>query len=201
MKQAAAAAVVVAVLLSSAVSSGEEWEKYTVDVESKLVNIVFESRADVEDIVGTVRTAKGEIKVTRDLSKAEFEVRVPVDQMRTGIDLRDEHMRSDQWLDERKHPYVTFKGDSVERLRGDKYRISGTFSVHGVERPLSVEATVRRIDAKTAVRAFLPETDFLSIRADFSFKLSDFNIHVPEGILTKMSDTWNVRISLFAMRK
>src|SRR6185503_6948292 len=81
----------------------------------KFVNITFESQADIETIVGTTNKAKGEIKADLEKAAGSVSISVPVASMKTGIDMRDEHLRSDQWVDAKKFPDLTFVSKKVER--------------------------------------------------------------------------------------
>ena len=53
---------------------------------------------------------------------------------------RDAHLKSPDFFDVEKFPQASFRSTSVEDLGGDKLRISGELTVHGVTRPLSFDA-------------------------------------------------------------
>src|SRR5256885_13557791 len=54
---------------------------------------------------------------------------------------RDAHLRSPDFFDVEKHPTATFRSTKVEDRGGDRYRITGGLTVHGVTRPVVFEAT------------------------------------------------------------
>ena len=171
-------------------------EKYSFDVDPKLVNISFESRMEIEDILGTTHKATGSAQLEG--KTASFDISVPVDSLRTGIDLRDEHLKNDQWLNAKKHPNITFKGDKIRKAGKDKYKVSGQFEMNGVARPKTVTVDVRRIPEATAKKLGLGSGNWLRVRSDFKVDISEHDIKVPDMAAAKVAKTWTVRVSLFA---
>lgn len=53
---------------------------------------------------------------------------------------RDAHLKSPDFFDVEKFPQASFRSTSVEDLGGDKLRVNGELTVHGVSRPLGFEA-------------------------------------------------------------
>jgi len=174
-------------------------QEYDFAVESKYVNIAFESKGDVEDILGTARAISGTARVSP--GSASFELTVPVDLLRTGIDLRDEHLRSEFWLDAKKNPHISFKGTSIKAIGRQKYEVAGTFSMHGVEKPLRLTVEAIRVPKERAVKAGMKEANWLRVRTEFKVKLSDFNVEIPAIAEGKVNDEWTVRVSLYAMER
>lgn len=175
-------------------------QTYSFDVHPKLVNITFESRMDVEDILGSSREVSGYVKRSS-TGRYAFAFKVPVSSLRTGIDLRDKHLRSAMWLDAARHPHLEFRGKRVKALGKGRYRVSGTFTLHGVSRPLSVVLRVRKIPASVAQRAGLGKGNWLRVRGQFPVRLSAHGVKIPEMAAAKVNDRWTVKISLFAKEK
>lgn len=175
-------------------------EKYSFDVPEKLVNITFESKMEIEDIVGTTHKISGWLK--RDgKDKMSFRLDVPVGSLRTGIDVRDEHLRSDTWLDAKKHPAVTFEGSSVRKLGKDRYEVKGTFTLRGKGKPLKAVVQAKPIPRATAARLGLGKEDWLRVRGSFTVRLSDHGVKIPKMTAAKVNDVWTVRVSLFAKQE
>lgn len=171
-------------------------ETYAVDTDARHVNIAFESKMDIEDIFGTTRTASGSIELNGDNGK--FAVSIPVDSLRTGIELRDTHLRSSQWLDAAKFPTITFSGSKLVKKSAERYDVTGSFSLHGKAAQLTVPVDVKRIPSATATKLGLAAGNWMRIRSTFTVKLSDHGIAIPSKIAGKVNDTWTVRVSLFA---
>jgi polyisoprenoid-binding protein YceI len=52
----------------------------------------------------------------------------------TGEPQRDDHLRNADFLDVANHPQITFKGNDVEILGGNDFRVSGDLTIRGVTR-------------------------------------------------------------------
>lgn len=46
-----------------------------------------------------------------------------------------------QWLDAKQFPQMTFKSTSVAKLAANKVRVTGDFTLHGVTKPVTLDAT------------------------------------------------------------
>ena len=69
----------------------------------------FFSTTPLEDITGISNAVKGKITFdVADINTLKGSVSIPVATIKTGIDLRDEHLRSDNWLDATSYPEITF---------------------------------------------------------------------------------------------
>lgn len=175
-------------------------KEYSFEVQEKFINITFESAMDVEDIVGTSNSAKGFLKWDGK-SAASFKISVPVASLKTGIDMRDEHLRGEYWLDASKHPEIVFEGTSLEALGGSKYKISGKFTLKGVTRPLSFEVDLRELPASVASAQGMGDKAWLRIRGGFTVKLSDYGILIPDMAAAKVNDSWTIKLSVFAQEQ
>lgn len=171
-------------------------EQYSFDVPPKLAVIAFESRMEVEDILGTTRSVSGNVSLDPSGS-GSFLVEVPVDSLRTGIDMRDEHLRSEMWLDAARHPKLRFEGTKLRKLDEKRYEATGTFTMHGVAKPLTVTLDVQKIPSDRATKAGLAPGDWVRVRGEFPVKLSAHGVKIPDMTAAKVSDTWTVKVSLF----
>jgi polyisoprenoid-binding protein YceI len=172
-------------------------ETYKFNVHAKLTNISFESKMDVEDIVGSSNQVKGWVK-RNSAGRVTFALKVPVKSLKTGIAMRDMHLRSPMWLNAKKFPHIQFKGTKATKLRNGKWRVSGVFTMHGVSRRMSVVVRVRKISAAIAARAGLGRANWLRLRTKFNLRLSHFGVKIPGMAAAKVNDKWTVKISLFA---
>jgi polyisoprenoid-binding protein YceI len=190
----------VAIMLFAVLPSLAVADEFSFDVDNKFVNITFESKMDIEDIVGTSNKITGWVKFDG-TKRGSFEIKVPVATLKTGIEMRDEHLRSAYWLDAEKHTDIVFKGESVKWTGKNQLALSGILSLHGVDKPLSVTVDARRISSEKAKKAGLTETNWLRIRGGFDVKLSAHGIAIPEMAAAKVNDKWSVKVSLFAKEK
>jgi polyisoprenoid-binding protein YceI len=159
--------------------------------------IAFVSDAPLETINGVSSSLTGTINVDpSNLSTASGRLEVPVNSLRTGVALRDEHLHGPNWLDAGRFPTAVFEITSVEGASSltpnEEARVTvvGRFTLHGQTR------TVR---ARTRVKLVTGDgPDHLRARARFSINLPDFGVSVPALVRAKVSDTITVNINLRA---
>jgi polyisoprenoid-binding protein YceI len=77
-----------------------------------------------------------------DYTKARGEVRVEVASLESRSDQRDTHLRSADFFDAEKYPYITFKINSIEPVDEKNFRVNGELTVKDVTKPLVLEATI-----------------------------------------------------------
>jgi polyisoprenoid-binding protein YceI len=77
-----------------------------------------------------------------DLSKALGEVRIEVASLESRSDQRDTHLRSADFFDVEKYPYITFKLTKVEAVDAESFRVTGDLTVKEVTKPIVLDATI-----------------------------------------------------------
>lgn len=166
----------------------------------KLVNITFESNADLEIIVGTCHAASGEIQADFTKGSGSVKIAVPVAALKTGIDMRDEHLRSAGWLDAEKFPNLSFESKSVKPVEGKpgQIEVAGDFTMHGVSKPLTLVMEWKELPAEAAKKLMLPEGKVVRFTGQFSVKLSDHGVKIPDMAGGKVADEVSIKLALFA---
>lgn len=171
---------------------------YHFGAANQRTNITFESQTDFETVLGSTNQIAGSITGDAKRGVGSVSIEVPVASLDTGIQMRDEHLRSPMWLDAEKYPTIQFKSVSARKVSGTKWRIRGMFTMHGVSKELSVDADVRVIPEAAAKAAGLEAGDWVRVTAPFTVRLSDFGVKVPEMAAAKVNDTWTVKVVAFA---
>ncbi len=174
---------------------------FTIGGEDKNSNVTFESETDFETILGHSNTAAGQLVADLDAGTGRVDVKVPVATLDTGIDLRNRHLQSSDWLDAKKFPDVHFVSREAHKMEDGSWEITGDFSLHGVAKALTVRAQVKPIPAEAAKAAGLGKGDWLRVSSPFEIKLSDFGVVVPNKIAGRVSDVWKVKLNLFLNAK
>ena len=189
-------AAFVVVALSAGMASARIGEKtYWFGTMEARTNIAFESKGEIETIIGSTNQVEG--SATVDGEKVKLALSVPVKSLRTGIDMRDEHLRGEKWLDAAKFPTIDFTVSKDATKKGEEYQLSGAIKIHGVEKELQVQVSVKEIPADAAAKAKLGPGDWIRVRGSFDVKLGDFGIKVPEGGANKISETIKISVDLF----
>lgn len=71
---------------------------------------------------------------------------VDVASIDTNEEQRDAHLRSPDFFDAETHPKLSFESTAIERVDEDAFRITGDLTLHGVTRPVTLEAVVQGTD-------------------------------------------------------
>ena len=74
-----------------------------------------------------------------DPSTLSFEAEIDARKLWTGEPERDEHLRSDHFLDVARHPSITFRSLKVQRVAGMEYKVTGDLTIRGITRPLTLQ--------------------------------------------------------------
>ncbi len=107
-------------------------------------------------ILGKLKESKG---------KVSGELTVSLDDFKTGISLRDSHMK-EKYLEVKKYPQAKLKLKGIDSSDGD-HEFSADLTLHGKTNPIKGKYTLKTDGKKR------------SLRAEFSIIVTDFNIPVP----------------------
>ncbi len=77
-----------------------------------------------------------------DYTKARGEVKIQVASLDSRSDQRDTHLRSADFFDVEKYPYITFKLTSIEAVDAESFRVKGDLTVKDVTKPITLAATI-----------------------------------------------------------
>lgn len=141
----------------------------------------FFSTTPLEDINGLTNDVKGNVTLDpNDLKTLKGKISVSVASIKTGIELRDEHMRSEDWLNADAFPEITFNIKSVSDIKSLadnklQAKITGDITVHGVTKEVTSNATLTFLDESEQTKLRAPG-DLLGVQAKFNVRLSEFGV-------------------------
>lgn len=75
-----------------------------------------------------------------DLTRSVVEATIDASSIDTGTAQRDDHLRSTDFFDVEHFPQITFRSTRIEKLGGDRYRLTGDLTIRDVTRPIALEA-------------------------------------------------------------
>jgi polyisoprenoid-binding protein YceI len=161
--------------------------------------IQFVSDATLEKITGVSTNASGDLTVDPEKpAQAKGTFVVPVASIRTGVELRDDHLKGDTWLDAKKTPHIEFtitKVSGVEKLLANQSQdctVTGNFTMHGVTKEVTTKAKVRWVPGAAGGK------DTMRIVASFTVKLEQHNVSVPSIVKLKVAPEIQVNVDLHA---
>jgi polyisoprenoid-binding protein YceI len=90
------------------------------------------------NVGGSFRGIRGDIRFNPDsLSAARFEVAVEASTIDTDNDLRDGHLREEDYLDVKKYPHIRFVSEQVRTKRKGEYEMTGKLTIRDKTKSIS----------------------------------------------------------------
>jgi polyisoprenoid-binding protein YceI len=162
--------------------------------------LTFFSTTPLEDVTGVSNSVKGKVTFdVADIKTLKGSISMPVSSLKTGIDLRDEHMKSKNWMDTENYPEITFLIKSVSEVKTEadnklQVNIKGDFTAHGVTKEIVVPVTLTYLDESEQTKQRAPG-DLLGVQANFNIILSDYDV---ENMIIgqKMADNIEIRVNI-----
>jgi len=77
---------------------------------------------------------------SEDFSGSSLEAAIKTASVNTGNEMRDKHLRSDDFFNAEKYPLISFKSTSFEKTGKKTYKISGNLTIRDVTRPVVLDA-------------------------------------------------------------
>ena len=81
----------------------------------------------------------------KDPAKSSVDVTMPLSNLDTHVPALDKHLKEPDFFDADKYPTITFKSTSVQPLGNKKYKVTGDLTVHGVTKPVVLNATLNNV--------------------------------------------------------
>lgn len=118
----------------------------------------------------------GKIEVTLTSSKPDFsdavlEFTADANSINTGVDMRDNHLKTPDFFDAAGFPQLTFKSTGLNADGKNKYKVSGNLTMHGVTKPVTLDLLYRGTTTNPMSKATTA-----GIQITGTVKRSDFNI-------------------------
>ncbi len=92
-------------------------------------------RGRFADVRGTIRLDEN------DVTTASVDAEIATASIDTRQEQRDTHLRSADFFEVEKYPLITFRSRSVERVKGERYRIIGDLTIRDVTREVVLEGS------------------------------------------------------------
>jgi len=163
-------------------------------------NVVFKTDAPLEAISGSASGVSG--KVTFDPANpgaTKGKIVIDTKSMTVPNKMMNEHMHSPMWMDVAKHPEIAFEVKELKNVKttgnDTTAQATGTFSMRGVTKDLTVPIKLTYLKDKAAARMPNSNGDLLVVRANFQVKRSDFNINPGSGT-DKVADEIDLSLSV-----
>lgn len=163
-------------------------------------NAAFKLDAPLESINGSASGITGTVLFDPENPAATTgKVVVAADSLTVPNPMQKEHLHGPNWLDVAKYPEITFEVKSLANVKTDANTTTadatGTFSLHGVSKDLTVPIKLTYLKDKLSARVPSLNGDLLVIRANFAINREDFNIQKGQ-YEDKVSTTIDLSLSI-----
>ena len=94
----------------------------------------------VSEVEGSFRVFSGTVKSSKpDFTDASINFSVDVNSINTDNEMRDKHLKSDDFFNAEKFPAMTFKGTSFKKVSGNKYVLQGDLTIRDVTKKVTFD--------------------------------------------------------------
>jgi polyisoprenoid-binding protein YceI len=141
------------------------------------------SHLAVSHVHGSLANVSGVVELNdKDLTKSSVEATIATTSVSTGVVVRDNTLKSDNFFNVQKYPQIMFKSSSLRRNNGT-VQLLGDLTLNGVTRSVTLDldgpSVPQAIGGKT-ISGF--SATCLIRRSDFSFGASKFNAVVGDDV-------------------
>jgi polyisoprenoid-binding protein YceI len=169
---------------------------WTIDPDHSQISVTAR-HLGMASVRGKFTEFGGRIEVARPIERSTVHAVIQAASIDTGNKLRDDHMRSADFLAVDQHPVIEYRSSTVTPASGERWRMDGELTLNGITRSIPLELTFFGVgpDAFGGTRAaFHAVTDLR--REDFAIT---YNQIVRAGI-TLIGATLRVEIDVEAVR-
>jgi polyisoprenoid-binding protein YceI len=133
---------------------------------------------------GRFNSASG--SATLDGANSSIAITIKTESIDTGVQKRDDHLRSPDFFNAKQFPEITFKSTKVEGS-GAELKVTGDLSLHGVTKSITVPVKVN------GPGEFPPGKHRIGLTGQFTIKRSDFGMNnMPDLIGDEVTVSVNV---------
>lgn len=145
---------------------------YNIDPDHTRVSFTIDHLV-VSEVQGRFNEVKGSFTLNNDISKSSVDVTIPIASIDTGVQKRDDHLRSAEFFDAKKYPNMTFKSKKFSGSL-DKFKVVGDLTIKGVTKEVTLDGKYRGTvkDSWGFERVGIKATGKIN-RKDFNVKYND----------------------------
>ncbi len=137
--------IAIAVLAFTFFFAGSNWShsevaEYMIDPDHSQVIFKVKHLA-ISTVTGRFDLFEGSYKLDSDnIVNSSVDTSIVASSINTNKQKRDDHLRSDEFLDVEKYPNITFKSKEIKKGDGNKFQIVGDLTIHGVTKEVTLDA-------------------------------------------------------------
>ena len=126
----------------------------------------------IADVSGTFNDFDVTVASSKpDFSDAVFELTAKIASIDTRVEARNNHLKSADFFDAEKYPTLNFKSTAITKLNGNKYKLTGNLTLHGITRQVTMDLLY-----KGTVENPMSKKQTAGFQVTGVIKRSDFNV-------------------------
>jgi polyisoprenoid-binding protein YceI len=115
----------------------------TYSIDPSHSEVTFQIRHIVSQVRGRFNEFSGTVEMDpKNLPSSSVEFQIKAASIDTNAPDRDKHLRSGDFFDVEKYPEITFKSKSIKPAGKDTYNVTGTLTMHGVSKEVTLPVTL-----------------------------------------------------------
>jgi polyisoprenoid-binding protein YceI len=138
--------------------------------------------SDLNFVYGLFSNISGHFAVDE---SGDVDVTINADSIYTGVEGRDNHLKSPDFFNARQFPEISFKSSEISKVDDDTYELKGELTMLGMTKPVTAKCTMATGTGRGG-------DEKGGLVTSFSVKRSDFKLGGPGGV----SDEVKVMVSL-----
>ncbi len=128
--------VFVALVLTATVARAQGW-----GIDATHSNVVFTvDHMVVSEVQGSFKLFDGKLNFSKpDMSDASIEFSIDINSINTDNDMRDKHLKSDDFFNAEKFPKATFKSKSITKVNDNTYKLVGYLTIRDITKEVHMD--------------------------------------------------------------
>jgi polyisoprenoid-binding protein YceI len=129
-------ALTVALLLATSAAAQDTWQ-----LDPPHSSAQFSVRhLGVSTVRGAFTKVSGTVQYdAANLGKSSIQATIDAASVDTRVEMRDNDLRSSNFLDVQKYPSITFQSKKIEAAGAGKLKVTGNLTIHGVTKEVSLD--------------------------------------------------------------
>ena len=112
------------------------------DLDPENSSVEFTCKHVFSNVRGMFKQPSGTVTLDEATpANSKVDATIDASTITTGVEERDNHLKSPDFFDVAKYPAITFVSTSVTRSSATAYSVTGNLTMHGVTRPVTLAVT------------------------------------------------------------
>jgi len=122
-------------------SANAQSGEYVIDPDHSQVIFKVKHLA-ISTVTGSFDVFEGTYTLDSDnIAQSSVDTTISAASINTNKAKRDDHLRSNEFLDVEKYPNITFKSKEIKKGDGNNFQIIGDLTIHGVTKEVTLDGT------------------------------------------------------------